>query len=128
MRLRLILFWHARSRCQCSFSSHMDHLFCFGGWNRAIMLSVQHCSGMKRFPIVALLPLLPGAIQTAFAIQPPTGVVSCAGDQTIVLHWDKSTDPSLGGYRVYRSTAGSGGPFTLVTATLLTSPGYCDLS
>ena len=82
---------------------------------------------MKAISILQLA-FLPAVFQTALGIQAPTGVVSRAGDQSIVLHWDKSTDPSLGGYRVYRSTAGSGGPFTLITATLLTSPGYCDLS
>jgi hypothetical protein len=54
-------------------------------------------------------------------------VVSRSGDQSIVLHWDPDTDSDLAGYRVYRSL-NSGGPFVVVTNTLLTAPGYCDLS
>jgi hypothetical protein len=65
-------------------------------------------------------------IQTVAAIEAPTGLVSCSGDQSIVLHWDPVGDPSLAGYKVYRSSA-STGPFALQTATLLTTPGFCDL-
>lgn len=63
----------------------------------------------------------------ALAIQTPTGVVGQAGDASIVLHWDAVTDPSLGGYRVYRSN-NSLGPFTNQTPSPLTSPGYCDVA
>src|SRR5262245_57227416 len=66
------------------------------------------------------------AIQTVFAIQPPAGLVSRAGDQSIVLHWDRNSEANLGGYRVYRST-NSIGPFALQSLSLLTSPGFCDL-
>jgi hypothetical protein len=72
--------------------------------------------------------LLPALSEFASAIQAPTGLISLAGDQSIVLHWDRSTDPTLGGYRVYRSVSGVGGPFSLVNSGLLTGPGYCDLS
>jgi hypothetical protein len=64
----------------------------------------------------------------ALAIPAPTGFISHAGDQSIVLHWDKITDPTLAGYRVYRSTSGPGGPFSLLNANLLAGLGYCDVS
>ncbi len=82
---------------------------------------------MKRISILQWLFLLI-AWQTAQAIQAPTGLLSRTGDQSVVLHWDKVTDASLGGYRVYRSTTGPSGSFSLVTGTLLTSPGCCDIS
>jgi hypothetical protein len=63
---------------------------------------------------------------TAAAIEAPTNLVSCAGDLSIVLHWDPVSDPTLAGYNVYRSLNGSG-PFLLLNASLLPSPGYCDL-
>lgn len=62
----------------------------------------------------------------ASAIQPPSGLVSRLGDQTVVLHWDKNIDADLAGYRVYRAAA-STGPFSLQTPSLLTTPGYCDV-
>ena len=72
--------------------------------------------------------LLLSAVETAFAIDAPSGLVSRTGDQSIVLHWDRNSSADLAGYRVYRSTAGPGGPFTLLNASLLTAPGYCDIS
>ncbi len=63
----------------------------------------------------------------AVNICPPAGLVSRAGDLSIVLHWDNNTEPNLAGYRVYRSP-GSGGPFTLQNSNLLTSLGFCDLN
>jgi hypothetical protein len=42
------------------------------------------------------------------------------------LHWDKNNEPNLAGYRVYRSS-NSSGPF-VVQGSLVTSPGFCDLS
>ena len=71
--------------------------------------------------------LLIAAGYTAVAIDAPSGVVSRAGDQSIVLHWDRNSDVDLSGYRVYRSFSNAG-PFTLLNSTLLTSQGYCDLS
>jgi hypothetical protein len=82
---------------------------------------------MKR-ALILLILLLAGAFQFALAIQAPTGVISLAGDQSVVLHWDRSTDASLAGYRVYRSTTGVGGPFSVLNTSLLTGPGYCDLN
>jgi hypothetical protein len=82
---------------------------------------------MRRF-LILLVFLLPAAFEKSFAIQSPAGFVSLTGDQSIVLHWDKITDPTLAGYRVYRSTAGAGGPFSLLNSSLLVGPGYCDIS
>ncbi len=82
---------------------------------------------MKRTLISQVL-LLQVVFQTALAIQAPSGLVSRAGDQSVVLHWDRNTEANLAGYRVYRSTTGDGGPFTLQNATLLTTPGFCDLT
>src|SRR5215471_20253335 len=75
----------------------------------------------------ALLALA-AAVQTAAGIQTPTGFVVATGDTSVVIHWDPNTDVNLSGYRVYRSTTGSGGPFNLVTPSLLSTPGYCDIS
>jgi len=82
---------------------------------------------MKRTLILQIL-LLPAAFQNGLAIQAPTGLVSRTGDQSIVLHWDRNTEANLVGYRVYRSTTGVGGPFSLQNSSLLTAPGFCDLS
>ena len=81
---------------------------------------------MKRILVFHIL-LLAAASHHALAIQAPAGLVSRAGDQSIVLHWDKNSDPNLAGYRVYRSTTTAGGTFTLQNSSLLTSPGFCDL-
>ena len=67
------------------------------------------------------------AVRTAVAIEAPTGFVSRTGDRSVVLHWDKNSEPDLSGYRVYRSLS-SGGPFVAQSPSLVTSPGFCDLS
>jgi len=82
---------------------------------------------MKRTLILPIL-LLVFASRFAHAIQAPSGLISLAGDQSVVLHWDRSMDAGLAGYRVYRSTTGISGPFSLLTASAVTGPGYCDLS
>ena len=92
-----------------------------------IMSAVPHRTHMKRTLVLQIL-LLAAASTFAFAIPAPTGVISLAGDQSVVLHWDRSADASLAGYRAYRSTTGTGGPFSLLNSSLLTGPGYCDLS
>ena len=86
-----------------------------------------HEPAMTRALILQIL-LLPAAFQLGFAIQAPSGLVSRAGDQTIVLHWDRNTEANLSGYRVYRSTTGAGGPFSLQNSSLLIAPGFCDLT
>jgi hypothetical protein len=80
---------------------------------------------MKRTPIFQIL-ILAATIQTAVAIEAPGGLVSCAGDRSVVLHWDAVSDPTLAGYQVARSLA-STGPFVVQNASLLPSPGFCDL-
>lgn len=82
---------------------------------------------MKRNLILQVL-LLPAAFQIGLAIQAPTALVSRTGDQSIVLHWDRNTEATLAGYRVYRSTTGAGGPFSLQNSSLLTAPGFCDIT
>jgi hypothetical protein len=62
------------------------------------------------------------------AVQTPTGLVSRTGDQSIVLHWDKSNEPDVAGYNIYRSVTNGGAFVRLNLAGLVTSPGYCDLS
>ena len=64
----------------------------------------------------------------AAATEIPSGFVILSGDRSIVLHWDPNSQINVAGYRVYRSTTGVGGPFTLQNASLLAAPGFCDLS
>jgi hypothetical protein len=45
---------------------------------------------MKRTLILQIL-FLSAAFQIGLAIQAPTGLVSLAGDQSVVLHWDRNT-------------------------------------
>jgi hypothetical protein len=80
---------------------------------------------MKR--ILALQILLSAAtIDTAIAIQAPTGLVISSGDKSVILHWDPNPETNVAGYDVYRSPS-SGGPFVSVT-NLTTALGFCDLS
>jgi hypothetical protein len=65
---------------------------------------------------------------SAAAINSPTNLVVATGDRSVVLHWDPVIDPTLTGYKVYRSTTSAAGPFTLVTSTGLAFPGYCDIT
>jgi hypothetical protein len=81
--------------------------------------------GLDRRRVCQILAMA-ATLGTAAAIEAPTNLVSCAGDQSIVLHWDQSTDPTLAGYNVYRS-AKSTGPFAAQNTSLLTSAGFCDL-
>ncbi|HWY76321.1 MAG TPA: glucoamylase family protein, partial [Verrucomicrobiae bacterium] len=82
---------------------------------------------MKLTPVLAVF-FFAASFQTALAIQTPTNVVGITGDQSVVLHWDRNTDPNLAGYNVYRSTTGVVGPFSLRTTSLLTSAGFVDLT
>jgi hypothetical protein len=66
-------------------------------------------------------------VHAALAIEAPTGLVSRTGDRSIVLHWDRNTEANLSGYRVYRAL-NSGGPFVALSPSVVTSPGFCDLS
>ncbi len=79
---------------------------------------------MRRLIVHFIAAVFLGAV---WAIQPPDGLVSRVGDQSVVLHWNRNGEPDLAGYRVYRSIAANGS-FTLQTPSLLTFPGYCDLN
>ena len=86
----------------------------------------QLCSRMRHnlaLPIVLLAAL----VFQSNAVQTPLGLVSRAGDQSIVLHWDRSKE-SVSGYRVYRALAATGPFVSLNPAAVVTLPGYCDLS
>ena len=80
---------------------------------------------MNRTLVFCLL-LLVFATQSVFAINPPTGLVRRSGDRSVVLHWDRNSDPDLGSYRVYRSL-NSGGPF-VAQGLPVTATGFCDLA
>jgi len=77
---------------------------------------------------ILLICLLLMGCQLASAIDAPTGLVAAGGDQSVILHWDRNMGPNLAGYRIYRSTNGGAGPFTLLNSSLIASAGYCDLS
>jgi hypothetical protein len=81
---------------------------------------------MKRALLFQIL-LAAASLQIVIAIEAPTGLVSRVGDRSIVLHWDKNSEANLSGYRVYRSLS-SGGPFVAQNPSVVTSPGFCDLS
>jgi hypothetical protein len=76
--------------------------------------------------LVSCLLLVVFAAQRLFAINPPTGLVSRSGSLSVVLHWDRNSDPDLGSYRVYRSL-NIGGPFVAQGAAV-TATGFCDLA
>src|SRR5579863_5389305 len=78
--------------------------------------------------LVPQIFLLMAAAKVASAIAPPANVVALTGDQSVILHWDQETTGNLLGYRVYRSTTGSGGPYALQTPSLLAAAGFCDVS
>ena len=40
---------------------------------------------------------------------------------SVHLHWNANSEPDLGGYKVYRSTAGSGGPWVRIDGPALTT-------
>jgi hypothetical protein len=55
----------------------------------------------------------------------PTGLTATKSGSYVQLTWTANTEPDLGGYTVYRATA-SGGPYTALNGSLLTSPSYLD--
>ena len=81
---------------------------------------------MKRSLVLQIL-FLAVASHSATAIVAPTALVSRAGDRSIVLHWDRNSEANLLGYHIYRSL-GNTNSFTLLTPSVLNSPGYCDLT
>ncbi len=71
--------------------------------------------------------VVPGSSTNLPVPSAPAAVVTRTGDQSIVLHWERSPEAGVAGYNVYRSAAGSG-PFALATASPVTSPSYADLA
>jgi len=57
---------------------------------------------------------------TATASTPPPG-------HSVTLNWTASTSPNISGYKVYVSST-SGGPYQLVTSTLISGTNYVDTS
>jgi hypothetical protein len=83
---------------------------------------------MRRIRILQLFLLAATFTDLASAVQAPNGLVSRAGDQSVVLHWDRNLEPGVTGYKIYRSL-NDGGSFSLLNTTgLVTTLGYCDLS
>ncbi len=60
------------------------------------------------------------------AISPPTNIVTRTGDRSIVLHWDRSTDAAVAGYKVYRKDANA--IWVPLNASAVTSPSFADLN
>ncbi len=81
---------------------------------------------MNWMPLPQIL-MLTAVLRNVVALEPPTGLVSRTGDQSIVLHWDRSPEANVSGYRVFRSRS-SAGPFAPLSSSLAVSPGYCDLA
>ncbi len=55
----------------------------------------------------------------------PKNLSASAGNQQITLDWSDNSEPDLAGYHVYRSTT-TGGPYTQITSSLLSSSTYID--
>jgi hypothetical protein len=55
----------------------------------------------------------------------PSGLVATPGNGQVALAWNANTDSGLAGYDVYRSST-SGGPYTNLTSTPVTTPSYND--
>ena len=57
----------------------------------------------------------------------PAGVVTRAGDRSVVLHWTRNSEANLAGYRVYRSS-NTNGPFALLNSAPLQLPSFADFA
>ena len=57
----------------------------------------------------------------------PTGLSASAGNQTVSLDWNNNSEADINGYNIYRSTT-SGGTYTRLNGTLLSSSNYTDNS
>ena len=57
----------------------------------------------------------------------PGGLVALAGNGSVSLDWNPSSESDVAGYRVYRSTV-SGGPYGELTGAPTTATGYEDAS
>jgi C1A family cysteine protease/predicted secreted protein len=58
---------------------------------------------------------------------PPANLTATAMDSRVDLAWSANAEPDLAGYTLYRATSG-GGPYSALTASLLSNPGYTDSS
>jgi hypothetical protein len=77
---------------------------------------------------LGLVLFLLSSAYVSSAAQPPLDLVSRSGNQSIVLHWERCSDPAVNGYNVYRSDSPIG-PFVLLNgAGLVMNPGFCDVS
>jgi hypothetical protein len=75
----------------------------------------------------ALAALFSAITFGVMAIDPPTGLITVSGDQSIVVYWNPVSDTNITGYRVSSST-NAAGPFALRTTVPIKFPGYCDLN
>lgn len=57
----------------------------------------------------------------------PAGLVSRAGDRSVILHWDPNSEPDLKGYRLYRAPAAEG-PFSLLQPQALADSHFADFA
>src|SRR5437868_12999644 len=64
----------------------------------------------------------------AGALQSPGGLVSRAGDKSVVLHWERSAEAGVKGYNIYRSISNGCACTLLNTKGLIGSAGYCAVS
>lgn len=55
----------------------------------------------------------------------PTGLAATASDRQVALDWNDNSEPDLAGYNVYRAYA-SGGPYTKINSSLITTSAYTD--
>lgn len=55
----------------------------------------------------------------------PTGLTATGGNSTVSLNWNDNNETDLSGYNVYRSTT-SGGPYTKLNGSLVSSSNYAD--
>jgi fibronectin type 3 domain-containing protein/regulation of enolase protein 1 (concanavalin A-like superfamily) len=57
----------------------------------------------------------------------PTQLTGSGSGAGITLNWTANTEGNVAGYRVYRSSS-SGGTYTLLNSSLITSPSYLDVA
>lgn len=96
-------------------------------------------SGNYSFPGLAAGKYLIAPNQAGYAFTPPTAVVSISGGNftgvnftaaktfahSVSLSWVASVSPNIKGYNVYRSGS-SGGPYALVSSSLVSGTTYVD--
>ena len=57
----------------------------------------------------------------------PGGILATASDGQVDIDWNDNGEPDLAGYNLFRSTT-SGGPYSILNGTLLTTSDYSDTS